>query len=119
MRKNVVTASLLLASVLATGFVVVCGQFGLWAVEVGRYVTGDDDKNESLFIPPDGNVLVQASFGRRGDVRFRDLDGQACPPPANEACPCILPRESTTRCLSWTNAAVCSGDIPWLLQAFI
>ena len=37
MRKNGFMAPLLLASVLATGFVVVWGLFGLWAVEVGRF----------------------------------------------------------------------------------
>jgi hypothetical protein len=83
MRKNGLFPSLLLASVLATGFVVVWGLFGLWAVEVGRYVIGSEEMNESLFIPSDGNVLVQSTSGPGGEVRFRDLDGQACPPPAN------------------------------------
>src|ERR1700722_8530843 len=82
MTNKGLLSSLALASTLATGFVVVWGLLGFWAVEVGKYVTRPKEKNESLFIQPDGAVFVYSSTDKNNEVIWRDLDGRECPPPA-------------------------------------
>jgi hypothetical protein len=73
-----------LAAVLAAGFVVVWGLFGLWAVGVGAYVAGGAEADERLLFLPDGTPWVARAAGRRGECHYRDLDGKAVPPPEND-----------------------------------
>ena len=104
MRRNGLFQPLMLATVLAVGFVVVWGLFGLWAVVVGEYVARGDDDSESLVFQ-DGTPLVASSSGRRGETCFRDLQGNETPAPKskddNRACrlPAHLP--APARALAW------------------
>jgi hypothetical protein len=76
---------LVLATVLAAGFVVVWGLVGVWAVEVGSYVAGEESGGDQLLFLADGTPRVAHSVGRRGERQYRDLEGNPAPPEDDNA----------------------------------
>jgi len=83
MNKGLIP-SLILATVLAGGFVVVWGLLSAWAVEVGAHVLGPEPPTEHLTFLADGTPRVIHQIGSHGDAEWRDLEGRPVPPPENE-----------------------------------
>jgi hypothetical protein len=84
MTQKGMVSSLILAAILAVGFAVVWGLFGLWAVGVGEYVAGADQVRETLFFKPDGTPWVMRRTGNRERYNL-DLDGNLIPVPDHES----------------------------------
>ncbi len=82
MTKNGLFQPLILALVLASGFAVVWGVVGLWAVEVGEYVLLVDTEMEHLAFRMDGTPCVWHRIaGRTLSWRYTDLEGNPADPP--------------------------------------
>ena len=83
MPEKRAVSSLMLAAILAIGFVVVWGLIGMWAVELAEHVFGEETVSEALMFKPDGTPWVVCSKGLR-EKHYRDLDGKIVPAPDNE-----------------------------------
>jgi hypothetical protein len=84
MPRKGILQPLILAAILATGFVVAWGLISLWAVEVGVYVAGSDRAHERLLILPDGTPRVVREQGQPGSPEYLDLEGHPVPPPESD-----------------------------------
>jgi hypothetical protein len=84
MIKKGLLQPLVLAALLAAGFLVVWFLAGEWAVAIGEHFAGADEVTESLFFLPDGTPRVVRVAGD-ADRQYRDLDGNPAPPPQDGA----------------------------------
>jgi hypothetical protein len=110
MTKNRLFQPLVLALVLASGFAVVWGVVGMWAVEVGEYVLLEGDDREFLHFRTDGTPCVWHSpAGHTLSRRYLDLEGN----------PMILPEDTETLWLHGANlpkklpTRAARGDASW------
>jgi hypothetical protein len=110
MARKGVCQRLVLATVLAVGFVVVWGLVSMWAAEIGIYVVLSETEDEHVSFLADGTPRVQSLVGRHGDRQYHDLEGKPVPAPdlddrAGWLTPQPLPAALPTR-----RAA---GDVSW------
>jgi hypothetical protein len=106
MTTRGIVQPLVLAAVLAAGFAVVWGVVSLWAVEVGGYVAGAGEATERLQFLADGTPLVAHAEERRGDLQYRDLEGN----------PVSLPEDrpgGLTTCALPAMLKPPAGDVSW------
>jgi hypothetical protein len=109
MKTNGLFQGLLLATVLAAGFLVVWGVIGMWAVEVGASATLRHREVEFLLFQVDGAARVGHTVSRTG-MRYRDLEGRPVPPPEHgqePQPPALLPA---------ARAGSQDRVLPWLLR---
>jgi hypothetical protein len=78
MKNKGIIQPLVLASVLASGFVVVWGVVGMWVVGVAE--SGQPSSQHLTFLA-DGTPLVMRYVGSHGEREFFDLEGNPVPAP--------------------------------------
>jgi hypothetical protein len=108
MRSKGLFQPLVLAGILSTGFTVVWGIVGIWAVQVGEHVVGPERAGEHLFFLPDGTPRVLHPVGQH-DRQYRDLEGNPVPPPKNETSDAL---HGTPLPVALSDRAT-TGEIPW------
>jgi hypothetical protein len=105
-----VSQRLVLATVLAAGFVVVWGLLGIWAAEVATYVVLPETGTEHLAFLADGTPRVMQAVGRHVEQQYRDLEGNPVPPDETDGqarwlnlhpLPATLPAGATSDDCSW------------------
>jgi hypothetical protein len=100
---------LVLAGILATGFLVVWCMLSIWAVEIGDHVAGTARRAEHLVFLPDGTPRVAYVAGRHGERAYHDLQGHAALAPENDnagvLAGCRLPAALSDR--------AAAGETPW------
>src|SRR5438094_860940 len=74
---------LVLAGLLAAGFLVVWAVVAMWMVE--NYLAERGPRGESLLFLLDGTPRVARIDYIHGDRQYWDLEGQSVPPPDNES----------------------------------
>ncbi len=84
MTKQGLIPSLVLATILAGGAVVVWSLLSLWAVGIGAQVTGTAPAGEHLHFYADGTALLQ-EVNPHGPRRYRDLEGNPVAEPEVES----------------------------------
>jgi hypothetical protein len=109
MRNKGLFQRLVLAGMLAAGFLCIWGVVGLWAAEMGWLVERSLD-DERLQIRSDGTPLVIHHEGR-GRWRYRDLDGNAVTIPEDDHDPSLWLH--STQLQPSLPLRVGHGDISW------
>ena len=118
MKNNAFVQPLILAALLAFGFAVVWGLFGLWTMEVVEYAFHVGTNVESLNFLADGTPCIGHRLGGQDNWHYTDLEGRPIAAPEDQEDPWLggslltakLPQRAARGDVSWQNRICPLGD---------